>query len=173
MCNRYIKFDYFFNFARDILFADIIATGHYAKITFIKNKYYLQEALDKEKDQTYFLCQILKETLPFLYFPISDMKKTEVRDLARKIFLPNSEAKESMGICFIGKNNFNKFISNYLKEEEGNIVELPSGKILGLHKNVNYFTLGQRKGLKVSSDTIPYYVIGKNIDKREVYISKG
>lgn len=173
VCNKVIKFHYFFEFAKKIMKADMVATGHYASIKKIGEDYFVFEAKDKNKDQTYFLCQIPRENIPYLMFPISNMYKTEVREKAINISLPNMNAKESMGICFVGENNFEKFISNYIEEEEIDIIKLNSdGSESKIHnyRGPNYFTIGQRKGLNLGGNKFPFYVVGKDIKRRKVFV---
>jgi len=175
LCNSVIKFSHFANYVRNELNADYLATGHYARIIFDKDKnsHYLAKCKDEDKDQTYFLCQIEFSILPYLIFPLSDLEKSEVRKIAESINLPNAKKKDSTGICFIGENNFANFISGYLEEKEGNIVNIDNFKVVGKHKGVSFFTLGQRKGLDLGGEKLPSYVVGKDIEKNIVYISNG
>lgn len=175
LCNSVIKFSRFANYVRNDLKADYLATGHYARIIFDKDKnsYYLAKCKDENKDQTYFLCQIDFSILQYLIFPLSDLEKTDVRKIAESINLPNAKKKDSTGICFIGENNFVNFISSYLEEKEGSIVNIDSFKVIGKHKGVSFFTLGQRKGLDLGGEKLPSYVVGKNIEENIVYVASG
>ena len=123
MCNKYIKFDLFIKEAKKYG-ADYIATGHYAKM---KNGN-LYKATDDNKDQTYFLAQLTNKQLENVLFPIGDLKKTEVREIAKKYDLITKDKKDSTGICFIGERNFKKFLSNYLPNKEGKIINIETNK---------------------------------------------
>lgn len=172
LCNRYIKFDVFTNYVFNN-FPEIkyVATGHYANIKEINNNWYLSVAEDKIKDQTYFLSEIKKEILSKLKFPLGNFRKEEVRDIAIKEKISVADKKESMGICFIGKRNFSEFISNYLEEEKGNIINQKTGQIIGEHKGVLFYTIGQRKGLNLGGKETPYYVSKKDIKNNILYVS--
>ena len=153
ICNKNFKFGLFFDQAKK-LGANYIATGHYAKIE--NNKLKMSEV--KEKDQSYFLCQIPKEVLPHIIFPLEKYKsKEETRNLARKYHLPISEKKDSQEICFIANDDYKKFLNNKIINQEGNIT-LKDGTILGKHHGLYQYTIGQRKGLNISYKE-PLYVI--------------
>lgn len=175
LCNSVIKFSRFIDYARKDLKADYLVTGHYAKIVFDEKKqsHYLAKCEDENKDQTYFLCKIDFSILPYLIFPLSDLRKEEVRKIAKDVGLPNFQKKDSTGICFVGENNFNNFISNYLDEKIGDIIDIDSLEILGKHKGAIFFTIGQRKGLNLGGEKIANYVVGKDIDKNIIYVAKG
>lgn len=169
MCNKLIKFGVFedkvgCNF-------DKTATGHYATTTEIDGKVYLSTAKDPLKDQTDFLAQINSLQVSKLMFPVGNLMKHEVRELALKANLPSAKRQDSQGICFLGKINYNDFIRRYLGEKEGPIVEFETGKLIGKHKGYWFHTVGQRKGLGLSGG--PWYVIKKDIDANIVYASKG
>jgi len=167
MCNRYIKFDLFIKHAKK-LGADYIATGHYAKL--IDNKLY--KAKDKNKDQSYFLSMVKKENFKNVIFPLSDIDKQEIRKIAKEYNLVTANKKDSTGICFIGERNFTKFLKNYLPAQKGNIVDIETNKIVGTHNGLMYYTIGQRKGLNII-DKEKNFVVGKNLDKNELYVAKG
>jgi len=131
----------------------------------------LHMASDKVKDQTYFLYRISQEALDKTLFPIGDISsKSEVRKLAKKFGLPTADKKDSQGICFVGKVGIREFLSQYVKTKPGNIIDQPTGKILGQHDGAIFFTLGQRHGLEVGGG-LPYYVVGKNMKQNEVYVT--
>ncbi len=169
MCNRMIKFGYFEEKWGHLF--DKISTGHYATIVEQAGKTYLGTALDPVKDQTDFLAQITYKQLSKLMFPIGGMMKEEVRRIAAEAQLPSAYRKDSQGICFLGKINYNDFIRRNLGEKEGPIVELETGKILGRHKGFWFHTIGQRKGLGLSGG--PWYVIKKDVEENVVYVSCG
>jgi tRNA-specific 2-thiouridylase len=169
MCNKLIKFGVFEErIGKEF---DKTATGHYATTTEKNSKVYLSSAKDPVKDQTDFLAQIDSLQVSKLMFPIGNLMKNEVRDIAVNAELPSAKRQDSQGICFLGKVNYNDFIRRYLGEKEGPIVELETGKMLGTHKGYWFHTVGQRKGLGLSGG--PWYVIKKDIEANIVYASKG
>jgi tRNA-specific 2-thiouridylase len=169
MCNKVIKFGSFEEkYGKDF---EKIATGHYATTTQIGDDIYLSTAKDKFKDQTDFLCQLNERQVAHLCFPIGDLLKSEVREIAFNEKLPSASRKDSQGICFLGKINYNDFIKRYLGEKEGLIVEFETGKILGKHKGFWFHTIGQRKGLGLSGG--PWYCVAKDIENNVVYASCG
>lgn len=169
MCNKLIKFGVFEQrVGKDF---DKTATGHYATTTIIDNKTYLSTAIDPIKDQTDFLAQINSIQVSKLMFPVGNLMKHEVRDIALKANLPSAKRQDSQGICFLGKVNYNDFIRRYLGEKEGPIVEFETGKIIGKHNGYWFHTVGQRKGLGLSGG--PWYVIKKDVPGNIVYASKG
>ena len=169
MCNKLIKFGVFEQrVGKDF---DKTATGHYAKIIEENGKVYLGTAIDPVKDQTDFLAQIDALQVSKLMFPIGNLMKNEVRDIAIKAELPSAKRQDSQGICFLGKVNYNDFIRRYLGEKSGPVVELETGKILGKHNGYWFHTVGQRKGLGLSGG--PWYVIKKDVEANIVYASKG
>ncbi len=169
MCNKLIKFG---SFEKKWGYCfDKIATGHYCTTSLVDGKVYLSTAKDHVKDQTYFLGQINYMQVSKLMFPIGDMLKSEVRTKARECKLPSAERKDSQGICFLGKINYNDFIRRYLGEKEGKIVELETGKILGTHKGFWFHTIGQRKGLGLSGG--PWFVVKKDMNENVLYVSQG
>ncbi|MFY1614386.1 tRNA 2-thiouridine(34) synthase MnmA [Macellibacteroides fermentans] len=169
MCNKLIKFGCFEQkWGRDF---DKTATGHYATTTEIDGKVYLSTAKDKFKDQTDFLAQVDYLQISKLMFPIGNLLKSEVRDIAEKQGLPSAKRKDSQGICFLGKINYNDFIERYLGKRTGKIIELETGKILGKHNGYWFHTIGQRKGLGLSGG--PWFVIKKDIRRNIIYVSNG
>ena len=169
MCNRYIKFGCFEDkWGKDF---DKIATGHYATTTEIDGLTWLSTAKDKFKDQTDFLAQVTNLQISKLLFPIGQLTKNEVRAIAATQKLPSANRKDSQGICFLGKINYNNFIERYLGRREGTIVELETGKVLGKHNGFWFHTIGQRKGLGLSGG--PWFVIQKDVDTNTVFVSNG
>ncbi|MBE5746461.1 MAG: tRNA 2-thiouridine(34) synthase MnmA [Clostridiales bacterium] len=175
LCNREIKFGPFLEFAKKIG-ADFIATGHYAKTKHKDGKVYLLKAKDSNKDQSYFLNQLSQDQLDKVLFPLSDIEKPKVREIAEKLDLINAKKKDSTGICFIGERNFREFLKNYLPIKEGKIITT-DGRVIGTHIGLAYYTLGQRKGLNVGGrndgNGKPYFVVGKNLEKNELIVSQG
>ena len=168
MCNKYIKFDYFVKEAKR-LGADYIATGHYAKI----ENGYLKKSFDTNKDQTYFLSQLSKKQLENVLFPLGDIDKNEVREIAKKEGLITANKKDSTGICFIGERNFKKFLENYLPAMPGDVIDIDTNEIIGKHNGLMYYTIGQRRGLDIGGNKDKMFVVGKNLDKNVLYVSFG
>jgi len=175
MCNKEIKFKAFLQHAMD-LGADYIATGHYARIDKIDNEYQLLRGKDQNKDQSYFLYTLNQEQLAKSIFPIGELTKNEVRMLAKKAQLPNHSKKDSTGICFIGERNFKKFLKEYLLDKPGDIVTMDD-EIIGKHDGLMFYTLGQRKGLRIggrnNSSEEPWYVVSKNMANNRLYVVQG
>lgn len=180
MCNRMIKFGAFEQ--RRGKDYDHIATGHYAQtaqLTVQNSEFRIQNseftflatAKDPIKDQTDFLTQLTYPQISKAMFPIGHLMKSEVRRIAHDAHLPSADRKDSQGICFLGKINYNDFIRRYLGEKEGKIVELETGKILGTHKGYWFHTIGQRKGLFLSGG--PWFVVKKDIEENVLYVSQG
>ena len=159
MCNREMKFGVFLRQALADGF-DGIATGHYArKRVNADGTADILTGLDANKDQSYFLTFVRQEQLAKAYFPVGDLQKADVRRLATEAGLPNAARKDSQGICFIGKVNINEFLAQYLPEKPGPIVN-HEGRAVGTHKGLHRYTLGQRKGIDVPSNTDnEYYVV--------------
>ncbi len=169
MCNRMIKFGFFEQrWGKEF---DKTATGHYATIVEQDGKTYLGTAVDPVKDQTDFLAQITYEQLCHLMFPIGDMPKAEVREIAVNTKMPNAFRRDSQGICFLGNINYNDFIRRHLGEKPGPIIELETGRKLGEHRGFWFHTIGQRKGLGLSGG--PWYVVKKNVHDNVIYVSNG
>jgi tRNA-specific 2-thiouridylase len=169
MCNKMIKFGAFEEkYGKDF---DAISTGHYATTLFLEHEKYLGTAKDSFKDQTYFLGQISRKQLSKLMFPIGNLLKHEVRELAAKTKLPSAYRKDSQGICFLGKINYSDFIKRYVGEKPGKIIEMETGKILGTHHGFWFHTIGQRKGLGLSGG--PWFVVKKDIDNNIIFVSNG
>lgn len=169
MCNKLIKFGCFEQRVGKEF--DYTATGHYATTLQRDGKTWLATAKDPLKDQTDFLAQIDYLQVSKLLFPIGGLMKQEVREIAANAGLPSAKRKDSQGICFLGKINYNDFVRRFLGEKEGPIVELETGKILGAHRGYWFHTIGQRKGLGLSGG--PWFVIKKDIQENIVYVSRG
>ena len=165
MCNKYIKFDMFAKKAKE-LGADYIATGHYARIKDGK----LLRGIDDNKDQTYFLSQVSKDQLKNVLFPIGDLVKPEVRKIAEKYELITAKKKDSTGICFIGERNFTNFLTNYLPNQPGDIIDIDTNKKIGEHIGLMHYTIGQRRGLNIGGTQDRLFVVGKNLEKNILYV---
>jgi len=165
MCNQEIKFKLFLDTALE-RGADMIATGHYARTYDGK----LLMAKDADKDQTYFLARVSSEALRKTLFPIGEFaSKKQVREEAKKRGLVTANKKDSVGICFVGKIGIKEFLSAFVETKNGNIID-QNGKIIGEHEGAIFYTTGQRQGLGVGGG-LPYYVVGKDMDKNEVYVT--
>lgn len=203
LCNREIKFDIFLNAALK-LGADFVATGHYARKSEIqkdgKTVYRLLGGKDPNKDQSYFLCQLTQDQLEKSLFPVGELLKPEVREIAKKAGLITADKKDSQGLCFVGKVHLPDFLQQRLQTKKGNVIELPAdaaafsngyasddlvglstpyalnasyGKIIGEHNGAHYYTIGQRKGLNLGGHARPLFVIGTDIDQNIIYTGMG
>lgn len=202
LCNREIKFDSFLKTALS-LGADYVATGHYCQKEEIhvdgKPVYRLLAGKDKNKDQSYFLCQVSQEQLSKALFPIGNLEKSEVRRIAAEQGLVTAEKKDSQGLCFVGKISLPDFLQQQLKPIEGAIIEIPAQKVngkshstedlvavtephhfataqgeeVGRHQGAHYFTIGQRKGLHVGGKEKPLFVIGTDIPDNLIFVGQG
>ena len=213
LCNREIKFDSFVEEARK-MGGDFVATGHYCRKEEIKSRdktiYRLISGKDKNKDQSYFLCQVSQEQLAKALFPVGDLTKPEVRRIADRLGLATAQRKDSQGICFVGKVHLPTFLQQKLEAKNGNIVEIiyidgksifpyiaegipsgdlseeilstmtgpfkyepSSGQIIGMHNGAHFFTIGQRKGMKVGGHKEALFVIGTDVEKNIVYVGEG
>lgn len=165
MCNQEVKFKIFLETALEDG-ADMIATGHYAQV----ENGVLKMAVDANKDQTYFLYRVTGEALQKTLFPLGKFKKPDVRIMAEERGLFTATKKDSQGICFVGKVGIREFLSQYVEQVPGEIIDKKSGKVLGHHDGAIFYTLGQRHGLDLGGG-LPYYVVGKDMDKNEVYVT--
>lgn len=200
LCNRKIKFGAFWEVAR-ARGAEFVATGHYCRrsSTLVDGRpvHSLLAGVDKGKDQSYFLCQVNQEQLSHALFPVGEMQKNEVRQLARELGLATAQRKDSYGICFVGKIDLPTFLEQRLASHMGVIIEIPRslpippvgdtleeearpypllpsmGKIVGKHTGAQYFTVGQRKGLGVGGKELPLFVLGIDVEKNVVYVGQG
>jgi len=199
MCNQEVKFKLFLETALEAG-ADMVATGHYARglqvaamsehrqrelfmmrtqekpgakpFTNSSNLHYgiLKQAKDVNKDQTYFLYRVSGEALAKTLFPLGEFTKPEVREMAKVRGLFTAAKKDSQGICFVGKIGIREFLSQYVEQKPGDIIDKKTGKVLGHHDGAFFYTLGQRHGLELGGG-LPYYVVGKDMDKNEVYVT--
>ncbi|MBU0614075.1 tRNA 2-thiouridine(34) synthase MnmA [Patescibacteria group bacterium] len=169
LCNKYMKFGYLWKEA-ERLGCIGIATGHYARAKIDWRGYtHLLTGKDKNKDQSYFLCQLNQDQLKNVLFPIGHLNKGRVRKIAKKAGLHIAEKKDSQGICFVGKVQMMDFLKERIPEQIGNIVT-PSGEILGTHQGFAYYTVGQRTGLGLSGG--PWFVLERRADSNEVVVVK-
>ena len=175
LCNREIKFKSFYDYALKIG-ADFIATGHYAKVENDDGEAKLYRSKDIDKDQTYFLHEVSSKEFSKSIFPLSDIYKSEVRDIAKELNLNIHSKKDSVGICFVGEKNLRDFLNRFIKFKKGNILNTDN-EIIGEHNGSILYTIGQRQGLGIGGikdkDELPWYVYGKNISKNEIYVCQG
>jgi tRNA-specific 2-thiouridylase len=203
LCNREVKFDLFLKAARS-LNADFVATGHYCRreeVTGSEGKFFyrLLAGADANKDQSYFLCQLNQQQLAKALFPIGHLQKSQVRDIAREIGLPNAEKKDSQGLCFIGKVKLPIFLQQQLEPQEGEIIEIEEsarfgfgeatdelilktsppvfnpdmGRRVGIHQGAHFFTVGQRKGLGVGGKALPLFILETDTANNRIYVGQG
>ena len=169
MCNRLIKFGCFEQeVGKDY---DFTATGHYATTEIIDGKTWLATSPDPVKDQTDFLAQLDYMQVSKAMFPIGHMMKNEVRAIAEREHLVTAKRKDSQGICFLGKINYNDFLRRFMGEQEGKIIYIETGKVIGFHRGYWFHTIGQRKGLGLGGG--PWFVVRKNIRKNIVFVARG
>ncbi|ASA54739.1 tRNA 2-thiouridine(34) synthase MnmA [Vibrio gazogenes] len=178
LCNKEIKFKAFLEFAEEILDADYIAMGHYVRRTFPSGgeKPQMLRGLDNNKDQSYFLYTLSHEQIAKSLFPVGELEKPQVRQIAEEQGLVTAKKKDSTGICFIGERKFTDFLSRYLPAQPGKI-ETPEGKVIGEHQGLMYHTLGQRKGLHIGglkdSSEQPWYVAEKDLQRNVLIAVQG
>jgi tRNA-specific 2-thiouridylase len=156
--------------------ADKIATGHYAKVQEVDGLFQLLKGDDGTKDQSYFLYKLNQSQLSRSIFPLGHLLKSDVRNIAKDNGLHNYDRKDSTGICFIGERPFAKFLSRYIKKNPGDIKNL-NGNILGQHDGINFYTIGQRQGLKIGGTKFgngaPWFVLDKKIKENEIIVGQG
>ena len=202
LCNREIKFDSFLKHALS-LGAEYVATGHYCRKDEVAGpdgspSYRLLAGLDKNKDQSYFLCQLTQEQLKYALFPIGALTKPEVRRIAAEAGLPSADKKDSQGICFVGKVDLPVFLQQKLKPKEGKVVEIfreyyeglkpaqtieemaepvvyceKDGKVAGIHQGAQFYTIGQRHGLNIGGHKNPLFVIATDVRSNTIYVGEG
>ena len=169
MCNRLIKFG---AFEKQIGYQyDYIATGHYATNVEKDGLMWLGTAKDPVKDQTDFLAQLSYDQLRHTIFLIGHLMKEEVRQIALDAKLPSARRKDSQGICFLGKINYNDFLRKFMGEQEGKVIDIETGKVVGHHRGFWFHTIGQRKGLGLGGG--PWFVVKKNIKKNIIFVARG
>ena len=181
LCNAEIKFKAFLDHALR-LGAEHIATGHYARVRQAHTGFELLKGLDGSKDQSYFLHRLNQTQLARTLFPLGELKKTQVRELAAELRLPNAKKKDSTGICFIGERPFREFLNRYLSHEPGDI-EDDRGRVVGRHVGLSFYTIGQRQGLGIGglkprgrrggAEHAPWYAAGKDLDRNVLRVVQG
>jgi tRNA-specific 2-thiouridylase len=172
LCNKEIKFKAFLDYAKQ-RGADAIATGHYVRTN---DQHQLLKGLDNNKDQSYFLHTLTQNQLSQSLFPVGELQKETVREIATKAGFKNHTKKDSTGICFIGERKFKTFLNDYLPAQPGDI-QTPEGKIIGQHDGLMFYTLGQRQGLKIgglrNAPESPWYVVAKNMAENHLIVAQG
>ncbi|GKV68000.1 tRNA-specific 2-thiouridylase MnmA [Sporosarcina sp. NCCP-2716] len=171
MCNKEIKFKAFLSHAMS-LGADFLATGHYARIAETEDGVAMLRGVDDNKDQTYFLNQLTQEQLAKVMFPIGELEKSRVREIAEEAGLATAKKKDSTGICFIGERNFKEFLGNYLPAQPGDMKTM-DGEKKGRHDGLMYYTIGQRHGLGIGGSGEPWFVIGKDLKTNTLLVGQG
>ena len=176
MCNKEIKFKAFLDFAMD-LGADYIATGHYAQTDRTDlNNIKMLKGFDNNKDQTYFLYTLQQHQLIKSLFPVGELDKSKVREIAQKAGFDTANKKDSTGICFIGERKFTEFLQRFLPAQPGEIIT-PEGEVIGKHQGLMYYTLGQRQGLGIgglkTADEAPWFVVDKNLETNQLIAAQG
>ena len=171
LCNAEIKFKAFLDHALS-LGADQIATGHYARVRNRFGRFELLKAEDGSKDQSYFLHRLNQGQLAKTLFPLGELYKREVREIARAAGLPVHDKKDSTGICFIGERPFREFLSRYLPKQPGHM-RTPEGRVVGEHQGLAYYTIGQRQGLAIGGEGEPWFVAGKDMARNELIVVQG
>lgn len=173
MCNKYIKFGGFFDWATQHGF-DYVATGHYARCNSGDDGTYLLYAgLDRAKDQSYFLWTLTQEHLAHVLFPVGDLEKKDVRELARHYGLSVADKKDSQGVCFLGDIDMHDFLSHYVPPKTGDVLDT-NGAVIGSHDGALYLTLGQRHGFHVTThtpDMPPLYVVAKDVERNTITVA--
>ncbi|TMW74139.1 tRNA 2-thiouridine(34) synthase MnmA [Alteribacter natronophilus] len=171
MCNKEIKFRAFLDHALS-LGADYLATGHYARVERDEDGVKMLRGVDYNKDQTYFLNALTQEQLQHVMFPLGEIEKPRVREIALEAGLATAKKKDSTGICFIGERNFKEFLSEFLPAQPGNM-ETTDGEVKGRHDGLMYYTLGQRQGLGIGGAGEPWFVVGKDLDRNVLLVGQG
>lgn len=175
MCNKEIKFNVFLKYAQSIG-AEYLATGHFARVRYEEGEYKLLRGVDSNKDQTYFLNTLGQEQLSKAMFPVGELTKGEIREIAEKHDLITANKKDSTGICFIGERDFKDFLSNYLPATPGKMRTI-TGEIMGEHDGLMFYTLGQRKGLGIGGSDAgsgePWFAAHKDLVHNTLYVVQG
>ena len=178
MCNKAIKFGGFFKKAMEVG-ADYVATGHYAQVVEARTEneeviFKMLEAKDGNKDQTYFLWTLTQKELSHTLFPVGDLLKPQVRELAEEFGLPTATKKDSQGLCFLGKVDLKDFLGHYFKEEQGDVLDDETGNVVGKHDGAWFYTIGERRGFTTFAETPdekPYYIVAKDVEKNTLTVS--
>ena len=175
LCNKFIKFDAFFKFAQERGF-EYVATGHYARVKHHSDHSEMLKAVDANKDQSYFLCQVNQDALQRTFFPLGELEKPEVRAIALKLELNVAKKKDSTGICFIGERRFTDFLKQYLPAQPG-VIETVDGVELSQHSGLMYHTIGQRQGLGIgglkNASEEAWYVLAKDLQRNVLIVGQG
>ena len=176
LCNKTVKFKPFIEYAKKIG-ADFYATGHYAQIEHINGKHILFAADDKNKDQSYFLNQLSQSQLEKVLLPLGKMSKEQTRKIAEEIGFDNAHRKDSYDVCFLGSEKFKDYISKYVPEKQGDIVDVETNKVIGKHQGLSRYTLGQRKGLGIGGGVgktlEAWFVAKKDLKNNILYVEQG
>jgi tRNA-uridine 2-sulfurtransferase len=176
LCNKYVKFKAFLDYAVQDLGADYIATGHYARVDQVNDEFRLLKGVDPGKEQSYFLYTLKQHELAHTLFPIGHLHKTEIRALAQKAGFDNHRKKDSTGICFIGERKFKEFLQRYLPAQPGEMLT-PEGQYIGKHQGLMYYTIGQRQGLGIGgvkdAPDEPWYVLEKDLSNNRLIVGQG
>ena len=176
LCNKEIKFKAFMQYATEVLKADFIATGHYCQRSFNTDRAHLLRGEDSNKDQSYFLHAIGQNILERVLFPVGDIEKPKVREIADTLGLATAKKKDSTGICFIGEKRFREFLRKYIPATPGEIRTV-DGKVVGRHEGLMYATIGQRKGLNIGGtkdgNGKPWYVVEKDVKNNILIVAEG
>jgi len=176
VCNKEVKFKPFLSYIKE-LNADYFATGHYAIIEENENGRFLKKAVDKNKDQSYFLCQLSNEQISKVLFPLGNLTKEEVKKIAEENNLISKDTKESYDVCFLGSQKFKDFMNENYPEKEGNIVDIKTNQVLGKHTGISKYTVGQRRGLNIGGkngfEADRWFVVKKDIKTNTLYVSCG
>jgi tRNA-specific 2-thiouridylase len=176
LCNKHVKFKAFLQYAIEDLGADYIATGHYAQVRENNGEFSLLKGVDPNKEQSYFLYTLGQKALSKTLFPIGEMYKPELREMAKRAGFDNHKKKDSTGICFIGERKFTEFLKRYLPTQPGEM-RTPEGQYIAQHQGLMYYTLGQRQGLGIggvkNAPDEPWYVLDKDVENNILLVGQG
>lgn len=176
VCNKEVKFKPFLDHMKN-LGADYFATGHYAIVEHVGDNHYLKQATDKNKDQSYFLCQLSAEQISKVLFPLGKLTKQEVKKIATENNLISKDTKESYDVCFLGSQKFKDYMSEFHPEKSGKIIDVKTNNVVGTHTGISKYTIGQRRGLNIGgingSEQNRWFVVKKDIKKNTLYVSCG
>lgn len=172
LCNKYIKFGHLLKHSLQNFSCDYIATGHYAKVKHFDDHHELHRCIDENKDQTYFLCGLNQEQLSKCLFPLANLTKQQVRNIAHEAGLINWDKKDSTGICFIGERNFQSFLKNYIAIKPGDIVDIDTNKVIAKHHGIAYYTIGQNNKLGLSGQAYKYFVVDKDVNQNILLVAR-